>query len=99
MPILEKAYHYFSTMSFTGTNYFQAGACLTIKGILGLLEHLQTEYGVDHIYTILLTQDILERLFGKVRKSSNYDPNPSPLQFMYRLQKEITTIFLKVNYL
>ena len=95
--ILKKAYHYFETMTY-GRNYFQEGAMLTINGILGLLEHLKTCYGVDHLFTIFLTQDFLERFFGLIRGMGNFDPNPSPQQFMYRLQTAITIFFLKVKY-
>ena len=95
--MLEIAYKYFETMSYSGRNFFQEGAMLTIRGILGLLEHLKTNYGVDHLYTINLTQDFLERFFGKLRAMGNYDPNPSPQQFLNRVQKAITEILLEVN--
>ena len=97
--ILKKAYHFFKTMTYSGRNYFQEGAMITINGILGLLEHLKAFHGVDHLFTTLLTQDFLERFFGYIRGMGNYDANPSPQQFMNRLQKAITTIFLEVKYL
>ena len=94
MSILTEAYHYFETLKFSGRNFFQAGALLTIKGTIGLLEHVKENYGVDRFYTSHITQDELERLFGWIRKSSNYDPNPSPQQFLNRLQKKVTGILL-----
>ena len=59
IPILEKAYYYFETLKFSGWNKFQKGALLTIRAIIGLLEYLSTEFGIDYILTSHLLQDFL----------------------------------------
>ena len=64
-----------------------------------LHEHLQEMYGLEFIKTEHLTQNNVERQFGKVRGAGGFNLDPSALQCMYRVRKQLISTLLEVEYL
>ena len=93
---LETCLYYFKNLDFQNPWIrFQTGALITIRGTILLFWYLRDNYGIDFLITSRLIQDYLERYFGELRRMGGNNTNPSALQLLYRMQRQITTLLLK----
>ena len=97
MKIFDRLLKYLEEIKFSGQNRWQNGMILTIKGTIELHKNLRDNYGIPYLLTSNITQDYLERKFGNLRALGGQDDNPSALQFLFRLQKDLTSTFLEVD--
>jgi len=80
------------TMKFPNSSqiHFQNGIILTIRGIIGLQNHLRENHNLPYLLTSRCDQNFQESLHGVLRNDgAGGDKRPSGLALSYRIARDL----------
>lgn len=69
---------------------FQKGILISNGSLLGLYNHISERFSMTYVLSYRLNQDVLEKFFSQIRAIGRTYDHPTPLEFKYRLQNEVT---------
>ena len=96
IAILERAKTFFETTRYDSNRIkFQAGMIKTINALIGFIKFICDRYNVPYVLLSKLTQDWIESYFGVMRGMNGPSDNPSPLELLYRIRKDLIMRFLE----
>ena len=89
---------FYETVEFSGGKIkFQRGGLMTARAAIWFHKCLRDTYGVKHVKMERVNQDYVEIEFSILRGMGGHDPNPTALNLLFRLQRQITSTILDVN--